>query len=202
MRRRFGPRRWQLASGNIPKGDRAGGRPDNRTTTRQMQQSGTSIKLNRSLDDWRPLLVRRLRANCPEERDIIDFPTRDTNQYSRRRCEMTPATIKFAILVLAIPLILPAARYSLAQIRTGGESGSHLSQYCVPPEETLDTRNFYCRGMTKRTVPDAAYLTNPKGDDHEGKSISVALKKAVPTLRRLWRCARLELLDCCWHPFE
>jgi hypothetical protein len=57
-------------------------------------------------------------------------------------------------------------------------------------------------GMTKRTVPDAAYLTNPKGDDHEGKSISVALKKAVPTLRRLWRCARLELLDCCWHPFE
>jgi hypothetical protein len=160
------------------------------------------IAPDRSLDDWRPLLVRRLRANCPEERDIIDFPTRDTNQYSRRRCEMTPATIKLAILVLAIPLTLPAARYSLAQIRTGGESGSHLSQYCVPPEETLDTRNFYCRGMTKRTVPDAAYLTNPKGDDHEGKSISVALKKAVPTLRRLWRCARLELLDCCWHPFE
>jgi hypothetical protein len=58
---------------------------------------------------------------------------------------MTPATIKFAILVLAIPLILPAARYSLAQIGTGGESDSHLSQYCVPPEETLDTRKFYCR---------------------------------------------------------
>jgi hypothetical protein len=58
---------------------------------------------------------------------------------------MTQATIKYAILVLAIPFALDAARYSLAQIRTGAERGSHLSQYCVPPEETLDTRKFYCR---------------------------------------------------------
>jgi len=43
-------------------------------------------------------------------------------------------------------LALTAAGYSFAQIRTGAEGRTTVSQYCVPPDEqSPDARRFYCR---------------------------------------------------------
>jgi hypothetical protein len=53
----------------------------------------------------------------------------------------------YAIMVgLAGALALTAASYSFAQIRTGGDVRTSVSQYCAPPdEEGPDARRFYCR---------------------------------------------------------
>jgi len=47
---------------------------------------------------------------------------------------------------LAGVLALTVAGYSFAQIRTGAEGRTTVSQYCAPlDEESLDARRFYCR---------------------------------------------------------
>jgi hypothetical protein len=54
---------------------------------------------------------------------------------------------RYAMTVgLAGALALTAVSYSFAQIRTGAEAGTTVSQYCAPPdEERPDARRFYCR---------------------------------------------------------
>jgi len=54
--------------------------------------------------------------------------------------------VPLSFLLLAGALALTAVSYSLAQIRTGAEAGTTVSQYCAPPdEERPDARRFYCR---------------------------------------------------------
>ena len=58
----------------------------------------------------------------------------------------TIATRYAMIAGLAGALALTAASYSFAQIRTGGDARTSVSQYCAPPdEEGADARRFYCR---------------------------------------------------------
>jgi len=58
----------------------------------------------------------------------------------------TIATRYAMIVGLAGALALTAASYSFAQIRTGGEARTSVSQYCAPPDEdSPDARRFYCR---------------------------------------------------------
>ena len=54
---------------------------------------------------------------------------------------------RYAMTVgLAGVLALTVAGYSFAQIRTGAEGRTTVSQYCAPPdEESPDARRFYCR---------------------------------------------------------
>ena len=54
---------------------------------------------------------------------------------------------RYAMMVgLAGALALTAAGYAFAQIRTGGEAHTSVSQYCAPPhEDSPDARRFYCR---------------------------------------------------------
>src|SRR5262245_15667102 len=54
---------------------------------------------------------------------------------------------RYAMTVgLAGALALAAVSCSFAQIRTGAEVGTTVSQYCAPPdEEGLVARRFYCR---------------------------------------------------------
>ena len=60
---------------------------------------------------------------------------------------MKTIATRYAMTVgLAGTLALTAASHSFAQIRTGAESGTTVSQYCAPPdEERPDARRFYCR---------------------------------------------------------
>ena len=58
----------------------------------------------------------------------------------------TIATRYAMIVGLAGVLALTVAGYSFAQIRTGPEGRTTVSQYCAPlDEESLDARRFYCR---------------------------------------------------------
>ena len=60
---------------------------------------------------------------------------------------MKTIATRYAMTVgLAGMLALTAAGYSFAQIRTGAEGRTTVSQYCAPlDEESLDARRFYCR---------------------------------------------------------
>lgn len=63
------------------------------------------------------------------------------------KTSMKTIATRYAMTVgLAGTLMLTAASYSFAQIRTGAEAGTAVSQYCAPPdEESPDARRFYCR---------------------------------------------------------
>jgi hypothetical protein len=58
----------------------------------------------------------------------------------------TIATRHAMTVGLAGVLALTAASCSFAQIRTGAEGRTTVSQYCAPlDEQSLDARRFYCR---------------------------------------------------------
>lgn len=63
------------------------------------------------------------------------------------KTSMKTIATRYAMTVgLAGALALTAASYSFAQIRTGAEVRTTVSQYCAPPdEEGPDARRFYCR---------------------------------------------------------
>ena len=60
---------------------------------------------------------------------------------------MKTIATRYAMTVgLAGVLALTTASYSFAQIRTGAEGRTTVSQYCAPPdEESPDARKLYCR---------------------------------------------------------
>jgi hypothetical protein len=63
------------------------------------------------------------------------------------KTSMKTIATRYAMTVgLAGTLALTAVSHSFAQIRTGVEAGTIVSQYCAPPdEERPDARRFYCR---------------------------------------------------------
>jgi hypothetical protein len=60
---------------------------------------------------------------------------------------MKTIATRYAMTVgLAGVLALTTASYSFAQIRTGAEVRTTVSQYCAPADEqSPDARRFYCR---------------------------------------------------------
>jgi hypothetical protein len=63
------------------------------------------------------------------------------------KTNMKAIATRYAMTVgLAGALALTAVSCSFAQIRTGAERSTTVSQYCAPPdEESPDARRFYCR---------------------------------------------------------
>lgn len=59
---------------------------------------------------------------------------------------MKTVAMQYAVVVaLAGAFGLSAVTPSLAQMGTGVEGRSSISQYCVPPAESIEVHRFYCQ---------------------------------------------------------
>ena len=59
---------------------------------------------------------------------------------------MKTVAMQYAVVVaLAGALDLSAATPSFEQIGTGASGRGSISQYCVPPPESIDAHRFYCQ---------------------------------------------------------